>query len=100
MTDQKRVRKDYPNARLVYTEYGCRIMDGDCFIAEEYFYPETDDVVLAWKYAADACKLTQNLNRTHPLRMSYDVKVSKKRSNRIKKGKYDRKVFEEEQENN
>ena len=68
--DQKRVLKDFPNARLTVDDNGNLIvMSGDVFLAEEYFLPETQDPDTAWKYAAVACRTTQNFNRTHPDRM-------------------------------
>lgn len=68
--DQKRVLKDFPNARLTSDDNGNLIvMSGDVFLAEEYFLPETQDADVAWKYAALSCRTTQNFNRTHPDRL-------------------------------
>jgi hypothetical protein len=68
--EQKRVLKQYPNARLTVDDNGNYIvMSGDTYLAEDYFMPETQDEAMAWKYASIACRVTQNFNRTHPDRM-------------------------------
>lgn len=68
--EQKRVLKDYPNAKLTVDDNGNYIViNGDVFLAEDYYMPDTTDPDMAWKYAAIACKTTQNFNRTHPDRM-------------------------------
>jgi hypothetical protein len=69
-TNQKRVLKDYPDAQIVYYDGSVRVMSGDLYIAEEYFFPDTDSPEVAWDYAALACKTTQHFNRTHPNRMT------------------------------
>jgi hypothetical protein len=69
--DQKRVLKQYPNAKLLILEDGSYVIENnDTVLAEEYFMPSAYDTDTAWKYAALACKTTQNFNRTHPERMS------------------------------
>lgn len=69
--DQKRVLKQYPNAKLLILEDGSYVIENnDTVLAEEYFMPSAYDIDTAWKYAALACKTTQNFNRTHPERMS------------------------------
>jgi hypothetical protein len=67
---QRRVLKEFPNAKPVYTDEGIVIMSGEREIAQDYFMPATSDIQTAWEHAALACKTTQNFNRTHPLRMS------------------------------
>lgn len=68
--EQKKVLKQYPNARLTVDDNGNYIVvNGDVFLAEEYFMPETQDANVAWQHAAIACRVTQNFNRTHPCRM-------------------------------
>ena len=68
--EQKRVLKDYPNAKLTVDDNGNYIViNGDIFLAEDYYMPDATDAETAWKYAAIACKTTQNFNRTHPDRM-------------------------------
>jgi hypothetical protein len=72
--EQKKVLKQYPNARLTVDDNGNYIVVcGDTFLAEDYFMPETNDMEMAWKYAAIACRITQNFNRTHPDRMDMSV---------------------------
>ena len=68
--EQKRVLKDYPNAKLIVDDNGNYIVvNGDAFLAEDYYMPDACDPETAWKYAAVACRTTQNFNRTHPERL-------------------------------
>lgn len=57
------------------------VMNNDECVVAEYFYPETQSEETAWKYALDALKITQNFNRTHPLRM--DLSDFESKSSRI-----------------
>lgn len=67
---EKKVRKVYPNAKLGYDDNGYRVIKvNDLILSEEYFLPDTYDDNKAWEYAAVACTVSQNFNRTHPLRM-------------------------------
>jgi len=66
---RKKVLKQYPRAVAIEDCDGIRIMSGENFIAEEYLFPNTYNEDVAWEYAATACRVTQNFNRTHPLRM-------------------------------
>ena len=66
---QKRVLKQFPKAHIEYSNHGVRIVNGDNFIAKEFYTPDTNHEDVAWEYAALACKMTQNFNRAHPLRM-------------------------------
>ena len=66
---KKKVLKQYPEAKIVYTDSGIQIMSGDLFIAEEFYLPITNCEDKAWEYAALACKTAQQFNRTHPCRM-------------------------------
>jgi hypothetical protein len=69
--DQKRVLKEYPNAKMLMLEDGSYVVEcNDAVLTEEYFMPTAYDTDTAWKYAALACKTTQNFNRTHPERLS------------------------------
>ncbi len=79
--NKKKVLKAYPNAHVDYDGDGIRIMNGDIFIAEDYFMPNTKDETKAWEYAAIACRVTQNFNRTHPMRM--DLSAIESKLNRI-----------------
>ena len=74
---KKKVLGQYPDAYVEYGEHGVRIMSGDIYIAEEYFMPTTSCEHTAWEYAAMSCKLTQNFNRTHPMRMDLSDKEGK-----------------------
>lgn len=89
--DQKRVLKQYPNAKLLMSDDGSYVVENnDTILAEEYFMPFAYDTDTAWKYAALTCKTTQNFNRTHPERLSLfnnESKLSRmqKRKNNAKK---------------
>ena len=78
---RKKVLKQYPNALVVYSDEGVRIMSGDIFIAEEFYLPATNCEDKAWEYAALACKTKQQFNRTHPSRM--DLSDIESKINRI-----------------
>lgn len=68
--EQKRVLKEYPNAKCTIDDNGHYIVIvDDIILAEEYFLPPAMDAISAWTNAALACKTTQNFNRTHPMRM-------------------------------
>jgi len=68
--EQKRVLKEYPNAKCTIDDNGHYIVIvDDIILAEEYFLPPAMDALSAWTNAAVACKTTQNFNRTHPMRM-------------------------------
>ena len=75
--NKKKVLKVFPDAYVDYGSEGIRIMSGDTFIAQEYFMPNTHDESKAWEYASIACRVTQNFNRTHPLRMDLSAIESK-----------------------
>jgi len=79
--NKKKVLKAYPNAHIDYDTNGLKIMNGDTFLAEDYFMPDTKDESKAWEYAAVACRVTQNFNRTHPMRM--DLTAIESKLNRI-----------------
>ena len=83
---KKKVLGQYPNATAEYTATGIQIMSGETFIAKEYYMPTTQCEETAWEYAAIACKVTQNFNRTHPLRMDlYDIESKLNRINNRKR---------------
>ena len=80
---KKKVLKQYPDAVVIYSDDGVRIMSGDIFIAEEFYLPATNCHDKAWEYAALACKTKQQFNRTHPSRMSLsDIESKINRINR------------------
>jgi len=78
---KKKVLKRYPNAYVEHSGHGARIVANDEFIAREYYMPETRCEETAWEYAAIACRVTQNFNRTHPMRM--DLSDIESKLNRI-----------------
>jgi len=83
---QKKVLKQFPDAYPETSDHGIRIVSGENFIAKEFYVPDTQDESKAWEYAAMACKLTQNFNRAHPLRMDLtDIESKLARINRRKK---------------
>ena len=91
---KKKVLKQYPKAFAYEDADGVRIMAGEKYIAEEYFFPETYDENQAWEYAATACRVTQNFNRTHPLRMDLS-KIEEKLyrvNKRLTKARHARKI--------
>jgi len=70
MKEKAKVLKHYPNARLMIRDDGSYVIENDeVVLAEEYLLPDAFDEPTAWKYAALACKTTQNFNRTHPDRL-------------------------------
>jgi hypothetical protein len=83
--NKKKVLSQYPNAFAEYGEDGVKIMSGDTYIAKEFFMPYTNCEHTAWEYAAMTCKLTQNFNRTHPMRM--DLTAIESKLDRINKRK-------------
>ena len=83
---KKRVLKQFPDAYVESSTSGLRIISNDQFIAEEFYMPDTHCEDTAWEYASLACKLTQNFNRAHPLRMDLsDVENKLARINRRKR---------------
>ena len=87
ITDQKRVLRDYPNAKLTTDYFGNYIVtDDEHVLAEDYFLPPAISKEIAWEHAALACKTTQNFNRTHPARMDlHGIEAKLNRINRRKK---------------
>jgi len=83
---KKRVLKQFPNAYIEASANGLRIINNDQYLAKEFYMPDTTDEDKAWEYASMACKLTQNFNRAHPLRMDLsDVENKLARINRRKR---------------
>lgn len=67
---QKQVLRKLPKAYIDRDFDGNKfVMHNDECIVAEYFFPETDNDETAWQYAAQALRVTQNFNRTHPDRM-------------------------------
>ena len=83
---KKRVLKQFPDAYVESSADGLRIINNDEYLAKEFYMPATTCEDKAWEYAALACKLTQNFNRAHPLRMDLsDVENKLARINRRKR---------------
>jgi len=83
---KKRVLKQFPNAHIESSANGLRIINNDEYLAKEFYMPDTDCEDKAWEYASVACRLTQNFNRAHPLRMDLsDVENKLARINRRKR---------------
>jgi len=82
---KRKVLKQHPTARIEFTDAGLQVTANGNILAEEYFLPETNDEDTAWEYAAMACRVTQNFNRTHPMRM--DLSSLEEKINRINRRK-------------
>jgi hypothetical protein len=88
MTDtekvMKRVLKKFPNAKMLFdSEKNLYIDINGVNLSEEHLLPSTKDPHKAWEMAELSLKMTQNFNRTHPLRAEFDSSSeTKKRINR------------------
>ena len=90
MTDTEkivaRVLKKIPVAKmLVDSEKNLYIDVNGVNLSEEHLLPPTKDIHKAWEMADLSIKMTQNLNRTHPLKT--DCYSSKEKKARIIKRK-------------
>lgn len=68
-------------------------------LSRAHLFPPTKDPDKAWEIAELSLKVTQNLNRTHPMRADfYDTKEKKKRINKRRKNNigdyYDEEYFD------
>jgi hypothetical protein len=85
MTDtekiMRRVLKKAPTAKMLFdSEKNLYIDVNGINLAEEHLFPPTKDPHRAWDLADISLKVTQNINRTHPLRVdSYSNKDTKNR---------------------
>ena len=72
---KKKVHKQFPGAKLFSLPkgyYTIAIENDDLSITDvlaEYLMNPVKDPVKAWELAQTSSKVTQNLNRTHPLRI-------------------------------
>jgi hypothetical protein len=88
MTDtekvMKRVLKKFPNAKMLFdSEKNLYIDINGVNLSEEHLLPPTKDPHKAWEMAELSLKMTQNFNRTHPLRAEFaSSNETKKRINR------------------
>ena len=80
----KRVLKKFPNAKMLFdSEKNLYIDINGVNLSEEHLLPPTKDPHKAWEMAELSLKMTQNFNRTHPLRAEFaSSKETKKRINR------------------
>lgn len=91
MTDtekiMKKVLKKAPTAKMLFdSEKNLYIDVNGVNLSEEHLLPPTKDPHKAWEMADLSLKMTQNFNRTHPLRADfYSSKETKKRINRRKR---------------
>jgi hypothetical protein len=69
-TLQKKVKKRFPNAKLVKDEYGLYyIMNDGENIYDEFFMPNVSTEREAWEQGWTVTRTVQNFNRTHPLKV-------------------------------
>lgn len=93
MTDtekiMRRVLKKAPTARMLFDSQKNLYIDVDGVnLSEEHLLPPTKDPHLAWEMADLSLKVTQNINRTHPLKTEFGViNETKNRINRRRKSK-------------
>lgn len=83
----RKVLKKAPTAKMLFdSEKNLYIDVNGVNLMEEHLFPPTKDPHRAWELADLSLKMTQNFNRTHPLRTDfYSSKETKKRINRRKK---------------
>ena len=80
----KKVLKKAPNAKMLFdSEKNLYIDVGGVNLSEEHLLPPTKDPHKAWEMADLSLKMTQNFNRTHPLKT--DFYSSKEKKTRIRK---------------
>ena len=75
----QKVKKRYPDASVKYIGSGWKVFNGEYDIFEEYLFQPAASKEDAWNLALQACKITQNFNRTHPDK----VGIKPKRKRRI-----------------
>jgi hypothetical protein len=88
MTDtekiMRKVLKKAPTARMLFdSEKNLYIDVNGVNLSEEHLLPSTKDPHRAWEMADLSLKMTQNFNRTHPLRT--ENYSSKEKKTRIRK---------------
>lgn len=84
-----RVKKKFPNAKMLFdSEKNLYIDINGVNLSEQHLLPPTKDPHRAWELAELSLKMTQNFNRTHPLRTEfYSSSDTKKRINKRRKNK-------------
>lgn len=75
----RRVLKKVPNAKMLFdSEKNLYIDVNGVNLSEEHLLPPTKDPHKAWELAEVSLKMTQNFNRTHPLRTENYSSTEKK----------------------
>jgi hypothetical protein len=93
MTDTEkiinRVKKKFPDAKILFDfEKNLYIDINGMNLSEHHLFPPTKDPHRAWELAEISLKMTQNFNRTHPMRTElYSSNDKKKRINKRRKNK-------------
>lgn len=88
MTDtekiMKKVLKKAPTAKMLFdSEKNLYIEVNGVNLSEEHLLPPTKDPHRAWELADLSLKMTQNFNRTHPLKTEFYS--SKEKKSRIRR---------------
>jgi hypothetical protein len=80
---KRRVLKKYPNAKTKVNSNGeYYITNGEGgVIGSDLLLPPHTSVHMAWYWAAECLRFTQNINRTHPLRS--EMKFDEAKFNRV-----------------
>lgn len=83
----KKVLKKAPTAKMFADDDKNLYIDVNGInLSEEHLLPPTKDPLKAWEMADLSIKMTQNFNRTHPMRVDmYGQLEKKKRINRRRK---------------
>lgn len=65
----KRVQGKFPNAKMLFDSQKNLYIDiNGVNLSEQHLLPSTKDPHTAWEMADLSLKMTQNINRTHPMR--------------------------------
>jgi len=83
----KRVLKKAPTAKMLFDSQKNLYIDvNGVNLSDEHLLPPTKDPHRAWELADISLKVSQNINRTHPMRTEfYSTNDTKKRINRRRK---------------
>lgn len=83
----RRVLKKHPKAKLKFDSHKNLYVElNGVNLSDEHLLPPTKDPEKAWEMAELSLKMTQNFNRTHPMRAEfYGGDEKKKRIGRRKK---------------
>ena len=93
MTDTEkiinRVKKKFPDAKILFDFKKNLYIDiNGMNLSEHHLFPPNKDPHRAWELAEISLKMTQNFNRTHPMRTElYSSIDKKKRINKRRKNK-------------